>query len=294
MASGWRWKTANTWSASMQPPISCSATTASCRAMRRFRIDGGEAKVEAIGGDVAVGNTEVAIGHGCRARMPVMISIGDASLRLSPGSAARRPLGGLASAAERMANHPAKLAGAVIVCALAVVAASHGMQKQPVQVPLADTARLDPSPPEDHDAARPGAAGSASSIAQTASEELALKLKEAGIGTIRTSASDGRVVADGRLSEKEAAGWSSIQRWFDTKYAASTPLIANVAIGPLAGPAPVRLQAVWFGERPYIIADNGSHYYEGAVLESGWTIQRIGEDRVVLSRDTETLALTYR
>jgi hypothetical protein len=51
---------------------------------------------------------------------------------------------------------------------------------------------------------------------------------------------------------------------------------------------------VWFGERPYIITAEGAHFNQGAILDNGWVIQDIGQDRIVLSKKAETVALTYR
>jgi hypothetical protein len=257
----------------------------------RLRIEGREARIEAIGGDVVVDGMTVATGHGCRAKLPATIAIGSANLRLSPPSGAPN---GVGTVMGRIAENPTWLAGGVIACALAVVVASNGIQQSASVAPVADTAKVDQSFSEERTAAQYDDAPAPTASAQAASEELAAKLKEAGLGTLRATITDGRVLVEGRLTEQQASAWSSVQRWFDGRYSQNTVLVSNVAIGPLAGPAPVRLQAVWFGQRPYIIADNGSHYYEGAVLESGWTVQRIGEDRVVLSRDQETLALTYQ
>lgn len=257
-----------------------------------LRIEGADARIEALGADVTVGTMKLAMGHGCRVRMPVTVVIGSASLQLQPGRGGQGGFAGLRSTMGRMTDHPAKLAGGVIAGALVLVAASHGMQPR-TATPVAEST-LDQSFSEDRNAVQLNTAEASPSVAKAASEELAGKLKESGLNSIRVNAIDGRVAVDGRLSEQQAPAWGSIQRWFDTKYASTTVLTANVAIGPLAGPAPVRLQAVWFGQRPYIIADNGSRYYEGAVLESGWTVQRIAEDRVILARESETLALTYR
>jgi hypothetical protein len=56
----------------------------------------------------------------------------------------------------------------------------------------------------------------------------------------------------------------------------------------------VNVQAVWFGERPYIITAEGNRYYKGASLDNGWTIKDIADGRILLSKDGETLALVYR
>lgn len=257
-----------------------------------LRIEGGEVRVEAVGGDVTVGKLKVATGQGCRARLPVAVAIGGATLQLRPAPGSTGALAAIASM-----NQPTKLAGGVLLCALAAVVATNGMSHpDPSAGPIAEASTLEQNFSETQDAAPVGAAAPAVSTAgaaKTAAEELSGKLKEAGIGTLNVNADDERIVVEGRLSDQQASAWTGVQRWFDAKFG-TTVLTANVAVGALAGPAPVRLQAIWFGQRPYIITDNGSRYYEGAMLDSGWIVQRIAEDRVILQKETETLALTYR
>jgi hypothetical protein len=60
-------------------------------------------------------------------------------------------------------------------------------------------------------------------------------------------------------------------------------------------PPPVmNVQAVWFGERPYVITTEGNRYYKGAFLDNGWMIKDIVDGRILLAKDGETLALVYR
>ena len=54
------------------------------------------------------------------------------------------------------------------------------------------------------------------------------------------------------------------------------------------------MQAVWFGERPYVITAEGNRYYKGAFLDNGWMIKDIVDGRILLAKDGETLALVYR
>jgi type III secretion system (T3SS) inner membrane Yop/YscD-like protein/type III secretion system (T3SS) inner membrane Yop/CscD-like protein len=256
-----------------------------------LRIDGNDARIEAVGGDVTVGSLKVAIGQGCRVRLPVVVAIGGAKLQLLPA----RPQGAFAALTATMKNQPAKVAGGVLVCALAVAVVAKGLRSpEPAPAPLADASTVEQNFSETRNAGSSAPANFSPAAAKAAAEELNGKLKEAGITTLKVGAGVDRLAVSGRLNEQQASGWAEIQRWFDARFAGSMIMTANVAIGPMEGPAPVRLQAVWFGQRPYIIADNGSRYYEGAVLDSGWIVQRIADDRVILNKDTETLALTYR
>jgi hypothetical protein len=129
---------------------------------------------------------------------------------------------------------------------------------------------------------------------QNALEALQAKLSDVGITTVRLSLDDSRISANGRISEAQADEWTSVQRWYDKNYASSAILSAKIEIGELQGKAPVRLQAIWLGERPYIIPDNNMRYYEGSILESGWVLQKITSDMVVLAKNGETFALTYQ
>jgi hypothetical protein len=264
-----------------------------------LRIAGGVVHVEATGGDISVGALKVAAGQGCRLRLPAEITIGDASLRLSrAGETDHTLFSKVASAAKGLSSRPLEVAGGVLVCAIAVTMVSHAVPQSP---PESDR----PEYAISSDAARAalmeeGATAKASRTAVTAStvkqaaEDLDSRLHAAGIQSVRVSAEDQHVTAQGRLSDGQTAKWGAIQRWFDETYGSQVVLAANVAVGALAGGPLLRLQSVWYGDRPYIIADNGAHYYEGGVLDSGWVVQRISDERVVLSKDNETFALTYR
>jgi hypothetical protein len=42
------------------------------------------------------------------------------------------------------------------------------------------------------------------------------------------------------------------------------------------------------------VAADGEHYFNGAVLNDGWVVRDIGENRVLLAKDDQTVALNYR
>lgn len=266
-----------------------------------LRIERGQVRVEATGGDLLVGEVKVTTGHGCHVRMPAVITLGEAALRLSRGAETDATLfSRMRTATKGLSNRPMEVAGSVLFCAVAVAALSHlpsqsTPESERTQIPistetvpasLADDNAVDP--PREAMAAVP--AGSAA--VKQAADEFDSRLRAAGIQSLKVEAEDGRVAARGRLTNGQAAQWAVIQRWFDQTYGSQVVLTANVVIGN-NGPL-LRLQAVWYGERPYIIADNGAHYYEGGVLDSGWIVTRISDERVLLSKDNETFALTYR
>jgi hypothetical protein len=99
----------------------------------------------------------------------------------------------------------------------------------------------------------------------------------------------------GKLSQQEAIDWATIQQWFDQTYGGRIVLTTKITPpGETRTMPALQLQAIWYGEHPYIVTADGERYFEGAVLDNGWIIRDIGEDRVLLAKGGETVALTYR
>jgi hypothetical protein len=130
--------------------------------------------------------------------------------------------------------------------------------------------------------------------AEEAGRKLAERLDVAGLSGLRVNAGAGQVVVTGSIMKQQTAAWTEAQQWFDAQYRGRLVLVAKVGFTE-AKPMPVvNVQAVWFGERPYIITAEGNRYYKGAFLDNGWTIKDIADGRILLSKDGETLALVYR
>jgi hypothetical protein len=276
-----------------------------------LRIDSHGMRVEAMGGDIGIGDELITQGHGCKLRLPTEIAIGAARLKLShPGA---RGTGFFAGpVGQFMSRNPIATAGGVICCALVITVATRQQAPQmnigeavvEPKFTLPSTAQAKPELPKTAyhaDIGLPGAASSgavtdvsAQSTVEEAASYLQARLKSVNINSLKVSASDKRVQVVGNLAKRDAPAWISAQQWFDETYSGRVVLTANVAIGENQNVPPLRLQAIWFGERPYILTDEGARFYEGARLESGWMVQRIAEDRIVLERDGESLALTYR
>ena len=69
-------------------------------------------------------------------------------------------------------------------------------------------------------------------------------------------------------------------------------LQSEVAVStPKAQSAPIGIQAVWAGKRPYLIDDHGDKYFEGSFLKDGWIVEKIEDGKVVLRRNQEVLSL---
>ena len=130
---------------------------------------------------------------------------------------------------------------------------------------------------------------------EEAGRKLTERLAAAGLSGLRVSAAGGQVTVTGSVTKQQTGAWTEAQQWFDAAYRGRLVLVANVTPAEAKKPPPVvNVQAVWFGERPYIITTEGNRYYKGAFLDNGWMIKDIVEGRILLAKDGETLALVYR
>ena len=131
--------------------------------------------------------------------------------------------------------------------------------------------------------------------AEDAGRKLTERLNGSGLTGLRVTAGGGQVVVTGSITKQQADAWTETQQWFDAAYRGRLVLVANVTPTDAKKPMPVvNVQAVWFGERPYIITAEGNRYYKGAYLDNGWTIKDIADGRILLAKDGETLALVVR
>jgi Inner membrane component of T3SS, cytoplasmic domain/Inner membrane component of T3SS, periplasmic domain len=131
--------------------------------------------------------------------------------------------------------------------------------------------------------------------AEDAGRKLAERLNGAGLTGLRVTTGGGQVVVTGSITKQQTDAWTEAQQWFDGSFRGRLILVANVTPTDAKKPTPVvNVQAVWFGDRPYIITAEGNRYYKGAYLDNGWTIKDIADGRILLAKDGETLALVYR
>jgi hypothetical protein len=131
--------------------------------------------------------------------------------------------------------------------------------------------------------------------AEDAGRKLAERLNGAGLTGLRVTTGGGQVVVTGSITKQQTDAWTEAQQWFDASFRGRLVLVANVTPTDAKKPTPVvNVQAVWFGDRPYIITAEGNRYYKGAFLDNGWTIKDIADGRILLTKDGETLALVVR
>jgi Inner membrane component of T3SS, periplasmic domain/Inner membrane component of T3SS, cytoplasmic domain len=131
--------------------------------------------------------------------------------------------------------------------------------------------------------------------AEDAGRKLTERLNASGLSGLRVTTDGGQVVVSGSITKQQTDAWTEAQQWFDGAYRGRLVLVAKVTSAEAKKPPPVvNVQAVYFGERPYIITAEGNRYYKGAFLDNGWAIKDIADGRILLAKDGETLALVYR
>ncbi|AZN98245.1 hypothetical protein EJ066_14255 [Mesorhizobium sp. M9A.F.Ca.ET.002.03.1.2] len=257
----------------------------------RLRRKGSQIEIEAVGGDVILATGEtIHEGQGSRCRLPLTISIADAHIRLVNRE---RPQNRWS-----VSDRPLLVAGSVLFAVFAVSVAANGFSfakpdigkkissqdGEPIRVAFAGEAGQsvldDSSPTQIHGAA-------------DAESQLKLRLEQSGISTLTVQRSPGRLVVSGMIPNDKSGVWTETQSWFDQAFGAHIPLVSNVIIGNAEQAPRLTLQAIWYGERPYVIAADGARYHEGAFTNDGWTITHIGETELLLTKGGATVALKY-
>jgi Inner membrane component of T3SS, cytoplasmic domain/Inner membrane component of T3SS, periplasmic domain len=257
-----------------------------------LHVERGRVRIGATGADITVEQESLPLSRGCRVNLPVSIAIGAAQIQLSdPGGSGRRH-------DPRILTAAGLLVGVFVAAAMAV---QQGLS-QIAGLTLALTAGASdirtPAPLTADPPAGPSGGstrGPSGLVVEEALRALNARLDVANLKNLRASVENGRLAVTGTLSPQEAANWAAIQQWFDQTYGGRIVLTTRTepAGGPRTMPA-LQLQAIWYGDHPYIVTSDGEHYFIGAVLDNGWIIREIGEDRLLLAKEGETVALTYR
>ncbi|MCA1544631.1 MULTISPECIES: hypothetical protein [Bradyrhizobium] len=129
-----------------------------------------------------------------------------------------------------------------------------------------------------------------------AADEMAVSLRQeierAGLLDVKIGRGPGVVTAEGTIAPNLVAKWKEIQQWFDRQTNGTTTLVNAVTVKEEKMPSSIAVQAVWRGSEPYLLIA-GQKYFVGALLSNGWTVDRIEDGRVLLSRNGRSAALPY-
>jgi hypothetical protein len=271
----------------------------------RLRLERGVAYIEATGGDIIVDGEPVIKGRGCRTRLPVRLRLCDAELQFMAAPSPASGVAGILEAGTTVIGGPV-LGAALIIClayGLSAMAqeSPHSTDARDAIANIKSWARVAWSGgsrnsggitrAEPRSTPRPGSPPRI----DEAERELKARLSGARLGATRVDAAGGRLAVSGQIGKHDVAAWTGIQQWFDQTYGDHLVLTTTVSVADDKAAVPaLQPQAIWYGDGAYVVAADGVRYYEGAVLESGWTIQSIDADRILLSRDGQTMALAYQ
>lgn len=239
----------------------------------RFRFE-----LEAIDGPILVGSHELAAGEKIKGAYPVRFFVGDVEAQC------RRVYERGAMVLDRKFFGAAS--GILLLCAAfwtAFFNASHSSQSLRQSIGEAGVAAE--KTPSDEMRPKP-------ETAQAAAIALQQHLASLGLHSIDISAGQGVILARGFIAKPEENAWRAAQLWFDGSFGRELMLQSEVAVSqPKTQTAPIGIEAVWAGKRPYLIDNHGDKYFEGSFLKDGWIVEKIEEGRVLLRRNQERLSL---
>ncbi|WP_188408740.1 SctD/MshK family protein [Agaricicola taiwanensis] len=249
----------------------------------RIRIDGNAVHVETQSHEVELGNGLVLTAQqGARLRLPITMSIGQAQLRLSRDGASEPTIGQMAS---RLA---VPVAAAILIPALLIVgiASRPDVESAAVSPRTAEVQRLSAESAPDN-------ISNTVQAEETIVPNLQKRIQTAGLEGIKLAPSGNDIVATGSIAPDKHGVWIDVMTWFDRSYGGKASLVSMVETNRRPARPPVSVQAVWYGNNPYMIASDGKRYYEGASLNSGWSVRSIAKDRIILAKGSEEFRLTY-
>lgn len=247
----------------------------------RLRSKGGRFEIEAAGGDVFLaGAAIIPQGHGRRGRLPFEASIGGAQIKVAVSAQER--------VKSQVSRRPLFVGLGVGVAVLVMAAAANGISlAKPERNPQSASATILRQKPIPVHGPRQQVA-----VAEAATQ-LRMRLSQAALDTLNVRDAQGRLIVEGSLQKRQAENWTEVRLWFDQAYGANVLLVSNVDVEGGAHAPRIPLQAIWYGQPPYIITADGARYYEGAFVEDGWTIAEIGEKELLLTKSGATVALKY-
>lgn len=256
----------------------------------RLHVKGNRVELEATGGPVGLADGEtIPTGHGRRCRLPVDISLGQARFRVVGASSERTRIA--------FSNHSLFALSGIFVAIFAGFIASNSLSRAEPDAgwPAKNAGMFAMLGLNKTDIAEPPASDQATQTSiELARDQLADRLEQAGIASVAVTVDQDRLIASGTLAQAQVGAWRTVRAWFDQNHGGRVLLVSDVATGDAAQMPRIRLQAIWYGAQPYIIAADGTRYHEGAFVSGGWTITEIGETQLVLTKAGDTVALKYQ
>ncbi|BAM93195.1 hypothetical protein S58_72310 [Bradyrhizobium oligotrophicum S58] len=125
-----------------------------------------------------------------------------------------------------------------------------------------------------------------------AADALRQRLAAAGLTTVEIVSDSSAITARGNIDSAALGKWRDIERWFDGTFGIAIVLTSQVEAKSASPSTPLTVQAIWAGAGPYVIDGRGQKLFAGAVINDGWIVDRIEQNRVVLRRGADLLAVS--
>lgn len=250
----------------------------------KLTLSDGDIEIEALGEGVVVDDeSPLEIGARAEYSMPAVIRAGEITIRISDIRAKRQLLPFTKGSSARAAGMGLCLFGIVALLAFAIYTANRDEAAN--NISSAQAAEV------------PTIVGSVSRrLDETETEKAAQALKEqierTGLLNIHVTSGAGVVTAEGTIPPILEPDWQNLQKWFDHRYTSSLTLVNGVSVREEKLPSSIAVEAVWQGPQPYLLI-RGQKYFVGAMLDDGWTIHRIEDDRVLLRNEERMAAVKF-
>lgn len=245
----------------------------------RISLVGNSVEIEALAAGVSIeGGESIAAGERVIVSLPAVLQAGAISIRWSIEDSSRAgaiPL--------------SRLSIAALACSLLVFIAIGTLSA--ILLHGADAGASPPSPGLEL-ASKLTRKGPDDSSTRAAAKTLQREIDRAGLLDIKLASGLGVVTAQGTVSSDLVGRWQAVQQWFDHYTNGEQTLVSEVAVKQENRPSSIAVQAVWRGAEPYLLV-GGQKYFAGALLNDGWTVDRIEEGRVLLSRNGRSAVLSY-
>lgn len=248
-----------------------------------LRRNGRQLDIEAVGGDVLLNDEElIPEGHGRSHRLPVRIKVGGAELAIEmPSPPAPLAIPQFPGPARPFIIAAVVVAGLLSLLSLAFALDGIAPSASQTQTRIAALSETDMAPTE------------AAPASTQAAVELRARIAQSGLSGLEVEEADGRLIVKGSMPGERSAEWTDIQAWYDRSFGTETVLSSSVQSTAAEAMPRLRLRAIWFGDNPYVISADGARYYEGASTNDGWTVAEIGEERLLLTKGSASIALSY-
>ncbi|GGB05748.1 hypothetical protein GCM10011491_37300 [Brucella endophytica] len=241
----------------------------------QLRFYGRQVALDAIGGAVFIdGRPALQRGFGCRAKLPITVTVGGAKLRIDRDRTSSLLV-------PRWGAYAAIVAIGLVM--VPIVAVQAGI-----------SALLPQKSPAMNDGVMVGSIAPAAAVQSDAEvvADLRAKLDEANLSQLSLSTDSRHFEVSGQIAPDRLDDWREIQRWFDRSHGGRYVLTSLVSTAAVTAAPRFVFQAVFFGPNPYVVDARGERRYPGAALQDGWMLKAIENGQILVVRGGQEFKLT--